>query len=93
MALVYFESSQLVLVVDKNCVGIVGKIGKSIGIHRFSADSDVILMVFVHQLLCVGFFSSFFYEKKHFYCRIFFHSKDMINSYGLKYVRADFFFT
>ena len=26
MALVYFESSQLVLVVEKNCVGIIGKI-------------------------------------------------------------------
>ena len=51
MALVYFESSQLVLVVEKSCVGIVGKIGKSIGKHGFSADSDDVWMVFVQRPL------------------------------------------
>ena len=49
MVLVYFKSSQLVLGVEKTCVGIVGKIGKSIGKHGFSADSDDIWMVFVQQ--------------------------------------------
>ena len=60
MALVYFESSQLVLVVEKNCVGIIGKIGKSIGKHGFSADSDAILMVFVQLPLAADNFADFF---------------------------------
>ena len=49
MVLVYFESSQLVLGVEKSCVGIIGKIGKSIGKRGFSADSDAIWMVFVQR--------------------------------------------
>jgi len=57
MALVYFESSQLVLVVEKNCVGIVGKIGKSIGKHGFSADSDAFGMVFVQLPLAADNFA------------------------------------
>ena len=57
MALVYFESSQLVLVVEKNCVGIVGKIGKSIGKHGFSSDSDDVWMVFVQLPLAVDDFA------------------------------------
>ena len=57
MALVYFESSQLVLVVVKTCVGIIGKIGKSIGKHGFSADSDAFGMVFVQLPLAADNFA------------------------------------
>ena len=49
MVPVYFDSTELVLGAEKSCVGIVGNIGKSIGKHGFSADSDDIWMVFVHQ--------------------------------------------
>ena len=51
MTVVYFDTFQLVLVAEKNCVGIVGKIGKSIGKHGFSSDSDDIWMVFVQRPL------------------------------------------
>ena len=57
MALVYFVSSKLVLVVEKNCVGIVGEIGKSIGKHGFSSDSDAVWMVFVQLALAADGFA------------------------------------
>ena len=57
MAVVYFASSQLVLVAEKICVGIVGKIGKSIGKHGVSSDSDDVWMVFVQLPLAVDDFA------------------------------------
>ena len=57
MPLVYFETFQLVLVAEKNCVGIVGKIGKSIGKHDFSSDSDAVWMVFVQLKLASAKFA------------------------------------
>ena len=87
MALVYFESTQLVLVIEKNCIGIVGKIGKSIGKHGFSADSDAFGMVFVQLPLAANRFAEFFSSTNiNFHHQTFFHRKVMIKSNGLKYV-------
>ena len=92
MALVYFESSQLVLVVEKSCVGIVGKIGKSIGKHGFSADSDAVWMVFVQRALAADTFADFFSSTNiNFHHQLFLHRKDMIKSNGLKYFRTNSF--
>ena len=89
MALVYFESTQLVLVIEKNCIGIVGKIGKSIGKHGFSSDSDAIWMVFVQLLLAADNFARInSTTNNNFHHQTFFHRKVMIKSNGLKYFRA-----
>ena len=61
MTVVYFDTFQLVLVAEKNCVGIVGKIGKSIGKHDFSSDSDAVWMVFVQLPLAADDFVDFFH--------------------------------
>ena len=93
MALVYFESSQLVLVVEKKCVGIVGKIGKSIGKHGFSPDSDAIWVVFVQQIAAADdFVSVYSTSNNHFHIEIFFQVKHMIKCYGLKYVWVQNYF-
>ena len=87
MPLVYFESFQLVLVAEKNCVGIVGKIGKSIGKHGFSSDSDAVWMVFVQLPLAADTFAEFFSSTNiNFHHQTFFYRKVMIKSNGLKYV-------
>ena len=74
MALVYFESSQLVLVVEKSCVEFVGKLGKSIGKHGFSADSAAVWMVFVQLPITAGDFADFFSPTNiNFHHQTFFH--------------------
>ena len=89
MALVYFESSQLVLVAEQTCVGIVGKIGKSIGKHGLSADSDAIWMVFVQLAPAAGWFARIkSTTNNNFHHQPFFHRKHMIKCYGLKYFRT-----
>ena len=89
MALVYFEPSQLVLVVEKNCVGIVGKFGKSIGKYGFSSDSDAVWMIFVQLTLAANRFARInSTTNNNFHHQTFFHRKVMIKSYGLKYFRA-----
>ena len=89
MVLVYFESTQLVLFVEKTCVGIVGKIGKSIGKHGFSADSDAFGMVFVQLPLAADQFARINSTTNiNFHHQTFFHRKVMIKSNGLKYFRA-----
>ena len=89
MPLVYFETSQLVLVAEINCVGIVGKIGKSIGKHGFSADSDAFGMVFVQLPVAAATFARInSTTNNNFHHQTFFHRKVMIKSYGLKYYRT-----
>ena len=89
MALVYFESTQLVLVIEKNCIGIVGKIGKSIGKHGFSADSDAFGMVFVQLPVAAATFARInSTTNNNFHHQTFFHRKVIIKSYGLKYILA-----
>ena len=92
MVLVYFKSSQLVLGVEKSCVGIVGKIGKSIGKRGFSADSDAIGMGFVQRPPAGDDFVEFNSSTNNiFHSKLFFHRKLMIKSNGLKYFRTNSF--
>ena len=86
MVLVYFDSSQLVLVVEKSCVGIIGNIGKSLGKHGFSSDSDAVWMVFVQLALAAARFARINSTTNiNFRHQTFLHSKVMIKSNGLKY--------